>query len=226
MTDHKYAFQGFNKELMARALGRDLGISAKQSIEICNYLRKRKLTQAKLLLAEVIVKKRAIPFKRFTNGLGHRSGKLASGRYPIKACTAILKLLELIEANAQTKGLNTNELEIIHICAHKAHSPVHYGRNQGREFKRTHVEVVVQETVAKTKKTTEKKKTEPKPAKTTEKENSVKEESVKKEAAKEVVKEPVAEKKEEQTEKSVKDTKTKQSTENKEEVGGDTAKEK
>ncbi|MBN1544594.1 50S ribosomal protein L22 [Candidatus Woesearchaeota archaeon] len=151
MAGYNYAFQNFNKELMARAVGRDLGISTKQSIEICNYLRHRKLDQAKRLLEEVIVKKRAIPFKRFTNGLGHRSGKIASGRYPIKSCAAILKLLESAEANAQTKGLNTGELEIVHICSHRASQPVHYGRNYGREFKKTHVEVVVQETVAKKK---------------------------------------------------------------------------
>ncbi|MBW2965411.1 50S ribosomal protein L22 [Candidatus Woesearchaeota archaeon] len=160
----KYAFQGFNKELMARAVGRDLSISAKQAIEICNYLRHRKLVQAKNLLQETIDMKKPIPFKRFTNGLGHRRGKLASGRFPVKASTALLKLLDSVEANAQTKGFNSSELEIVHMCAHKASSPVHYGRNYGREFKRTHVEVVVQETPKKEKGKKQEKKSE-KPAK-------------------------------------------------------------
>ncbi|MBU2561289.1 MAG: 50S ribosomal protein L22 [Nanoarchaeota archaeon] len=180
MASYNYAFQNFNEELMARAVGRDLGISTKQSIEICNYLRHRKLEQAKRLLEEVIGKKRAIPFKRFTNGLGHRSGKIAAGRYPLKACTAILKLLESTEANAQTKGLNTGELEIIHICAHRASQPVHYGRHHGREFKRTHVEVVVQETVAKKKGEKQGKEAEPK-----EKEHAPKEKHAQKAKTKE-----------------------------------------
>ena len=160
MTEHKYAFSKFNKELMARAIGRDVPISTKQAIEIANHLRHRKLVQAKNLLKMVVQKKHAVPFKRFTNGLGHKPGKIASGRYPIKAAGVFLKLMESVEANAQTKGLNTGELEIIHICAHKAHSPVHYGRHSGREFKRSHVEVVVQETTGKKKgkQETEKKK--------------------------------------------------------------------
>ena len=149
MAEQKYAFEKFNNELMARAMGRDTAVSTKQAIEISNYLRHRKLTQAKALLESVIQKKHAIPFKRFTDGVGHKPGKMAAGRYPIKASRVFLKLLESVEANAQTKGLNTSELEIVHICAHQAHRPVHYGRNSGREFKRTHIEVVVQETAGK-----------------------------------------------------------------------------
>jgi large subunit ribosomal protein L22 len=160
MAEYKYSFQNFNKELMSRAVGRDLEISSKQSIEICNYLRHRKLQQAKRTLERVMEKKQAIPFTRFTNGLGHRPGKMSSGRYPIKASTAILNLLESVEANAQTKGLNTGELEIVHISAQRAARPMHYGRHHGRQFKRTHIEIVVQETAKKTDK--EEKKQKPK----------------------------------------------------------------
>jgi large subunit ribosomal protein L22 len=146
MAEYKYAFQKFNKELMSRAVGRDLGISSKQSIEICNYLRHRKLQQAKKILERVIAQEQAIPFKRFTNGLGHKPGKMSAGRYPLKASEAILNLLESAEANAQAKGLNTGELEIIHMAAHRAAKQMHYGRHHGMKFKRTHVEVVLQET--------------------------------------------------------------------------------
>ena len=150
MAEYKYAFQGFNKELMARAVIRDGNISTKQGIEICNYLRHRKLAQAKALLTLVMEKKQAIPFKRFTNGLGHKPG-MSSGRYPIKAAEAFLKLFEGVEANAQSKGLNTGELEIIHLCTHKSANQSHYGRSAGRHFKKSNVEVVVQETPKKEK---------------------------------------------------------------------------
>lgn len=158
MAEYKYAFQKFNKELMSRAVGRDLGISSKQSIEICKYLRHRKLQQAKKTLERVIKKEQAIPFTRFTNGLGHRPGKMSSGRYPFKASTAILKLLESVEANAQTKGLNTGELEIVHLSAQRAAMPMHSGRHHGTQFKRTHIEIVVQETVKTADKETKKEK--------------------------------------------------------------------
>jgi len=159
MAEYKYAFQGFNKELMAWAVIRDGNVSTKQGIEISNYLRHRKLTQAKALLALVLEKKQAIPFKRFMNGLGHKPG-MSSGRYPIKASETFLKLLESVEANAQSKGLNTGELEIIHICTHKAANQSHYGRAAGRHFKKSHIEVVVQETPKKEKGKKEEKKTE------------------------------------------------------------------
>ncbi len=146
MAKQLYAFQGFNKELMARVLGRDLRISLKQSVEVCKYLRHRKLAQSKRLLQEVLDMKRAIPFRTFTNGLGHRKGHLGPGRYPQKTAEAFLKLLESVEANAQTKGLNTSELEIIHICAHKGAKMFHHGRHYGRLMKNTHVEIVVKET--------------------------------------------------------------------------------
>ncbi|MBW2968450.1 50S ribosomal protein L22 [Candidatus Woesearchaeota archaeon] len=152
MAQYKYAFQGYNPETMARAAGRDIAISTKQAIEISNYLRHKKLILAKQLMEAVTEKKHAVPFKRFTNGVGHRRGKIASGRYPVKAAKAILKLLESAETNAQGKGLNTKDLEVFHICAHRAHAPVHYGRHGGREFKRSHVEIVLKETEAKSKK--------------------------------------------------------------------------
>lgn len=151
MAEIKYAFGKFNKEIMARAIAKDAAVSTKQAIEIANYLRHRKLAQAKNLLNMVMEKKHAIPFKRFNDGVGHKPGKIAAGRYPVKASRVFLKLIESVEANAQIKGLNTSELELIHICAHKAHCPVHHGRHSGREFKRTHVEVVVKETAEKKK---------------------------------------------------------------------------
>ncbi len=146
MADYRYGFQGFEKDLMARAVGRDLDISTKQAIEICNFLRRKRLSRAKQIMRNVIDKKEAIPFKRFTNGLGHKPGKIGAGRYPVKAATRILALLESVETNAQSKGLNTNNLEIIHISANMAHRPMRPGRQSRRMFKRSHVEVVVKET--------------------------------------------------------------------------------
>ncbi|MFC1755637.1 50S ribosomal protein L22, partial [Thermoproteota archaeon] len=166
MTQYKYSFEGYNSETMAKAAGVDLGISTKQSIEICNHLRKKKLIRAKTILNEVIDKKTPIPFKRFTDGVGHRKGKLASGRYPIKSSKSILIILESAETNAQQKGLNTSRLSIVHLCAKKASSPMKFGRHRGREAKRTHIEVVLSETEDDSKKKTAKaheKKQEAKP---------------------------------------------------------------
>jgi large subunit ribosomal protein L22 len=143
----------------AVANGMSLPISTKQSIEICNFIRGRPLAKAKLLLAETIAKKRAIPFKRFNADTGHKKG-IGAGKYPEKACKEILKLLNAVEANAQFKGLSTGDLVISELVPNRASTPWHYGRQRRRKMKRTNIKVVVKEMAVKKKeapKTAEKK---------------------------------------------------------------------
>lgn len=139
-----YAFKEM-KENMARALFRDLDISTKASIETANFLRGRTTEEAKKILNRVIAKKQAIPFKRFTDGVGHRAGAgLAAGRFPLKACKQFIAIIEAAEANAQAKGLSSN-LKIVHLAAQKGTNQYHAGRQRRRMFKRTHLEIVVEE---------------------------------------------------------------------------------
>ena len=150
MAKQKTAF-GELKENMALAIGKDMSFSTKHAIEICNYLRNKRLEQAKEILESVIAKKKAIPFKRFTDGVGHKKGNIAAGRYPIKASKDILKLLKQAESNASIKGLGTEELIIRHLVANKASTPMKFGRQIRRKAKRTHMEVIVEEVAAKKK---------------------------------------------------------------------------
>ena len=131
-------------EVYAKASGRDLPISTKQCIEICKHLKGRKLQKARQILEEVMEKKRPIPFTRFTTDMGHKKG-MAAGRYPNKASSEILKILKAVEANAQVKGLSTNDLVIFHMAANKASTPWRYGRKRRVKAKRSHVEIVVTE---------------------------------------------------------------------------------
>jgi large subunit ribosomal protein L22 len=192
---NKYSVQGINEEHSARAKINAASVSTKHCIEICNFLRKKNLQKAKDLLRLAIEKKRAIPFKRFNGDVGHRKGDMASGRYPIKACTQVLNMLESAEANAQFKGLNTSNLIISHICANKASTPWRYGRHIRRKSKRTHIEVVVEEKAAKRRKAVEKKKEEPKkeikPAVKKEEKPAVKKEAPKAELKKPEIKKEV-----------------------------------
>jgi large subunit ribosomal protein L22 len=137
----KYAFE--EKQGMAKAYGKSLGISTKVSIEIAGYLRGKSTKKAKQILNSVLKLEHAIPFKRFTDGVGHKKG-IASGRYPQKASQEFLKLVKQVEANAQEKGLS-DSLTIAHICAHRASEPSRQGRQRSRKFKRTHVEIAVTE---------------------------------------------------------------------------------
>ncbi len=136
-----------NKKLdekeIAKASGTSLPVSTKQSIEICNFIRNKKLEKAKAILERVIEKKEAIPFKRFGSDTGHKKGAIGAGRYPQKTAKEILKLLNSVEANAQIKGLNPDDLKIIQLIANKASAPWRFGRKRRRKAKRTHIEIIV-----------------------------------------------------------------------------------
>src|SRR3990167_5823657 len=101
----------YTKEHMARAVGRSLPISWKQSVEICNAVRKRSVARAKTILKDTIAMRKPIKYTRYTHGAGHKFG-IGSGKFPQKAAEHILTVIEHAEANAQFKGLNTGGLVI------------------------------------------------------------------------------------------------------------------
>jgi len=141
---HKYAFKDYNKDTMARGVVLATSVSTKHCVEICNAIRGKKVARAKIILDDAMEMKKAIPFRRFKLGIGHKTG-IGPGRYPIKACGEVLKTIKSCEANAQNKGLNPEELKIVHISANLASRPWHYGRARRRKMKRTNVEIVLKE---------------------------------------------------------------------------------
>ncbi|MCQ5340277.1 MAG: 50S ribosomal protein L22 [Candidatus Methanomethylicia archaeon] len=155
MPEWGYSIQNYDPEKMAKASGRDLHISTKEAVEICNAIRNMKLDEAIEYLKRVIEKKEAIPYRRYRKLLPHHSGiserfGIPTGRYPIKACKAILKVLENAKVNAENKGLNIENLRICHAAAHKglriiSYLPRAFGRVDPIRHPLTHVEIVVEE---------------------------------------------------------------------------------
>ena len=141
---NNFTIKDYNKENMAKVVGRSLPISTKYSVEICDFIGNKTTAEAKEELKKVAEGKKAVPFKKFKKGLSHKK-RIGPGRYPKKAALEIIKLLESVEANAQFKGLNTSNLKIKHICANLASRPWHYGRQRRRKTKRTHIEIIVEE---------------------------------------------------------------------------------
>lgn len=139
-----YTFKSYSQANMARAIGMALPISFKQSVEICRFIGNKNVNDAKKMLQNVVEKKSAIPFKRYNWDLGHKKNT-GPGRYPQKASEEFIKLIDNVEANAQFKGLNTSNLVIAHISAHKAGKTWHFGRKSRRRMKRTNVEIIVEE---------------------------------------------------------------------------------
>ena len=156
MAKQKYSIKTL-KENQAKALAKDASVSTKVSIETTKFLNGKSTKVAIAYLEKVLEKKLAVPYKRFTDGVGHRKGKgITSGRYPQKLSKLLIVLIKSVEANASMKGLGEN-LKIVHFNAHRASTPMHYGRHPRREMKRSHIEIIVEEVEAKKKVATKKK---------------------------------------------------------------------
>jgi len=134
-----------SNEHTAKVTGKDLSISTKQAIEICKFIKGKKLKKSKQMLQRVLDKKQAVPFTRYNRDRGHRPGNMSSGAYPQKSTKAIMDLLDSVESNAQNKGLDTEQIVIKSIIPNRASRPPRFGRRRGIKAKRTHIEIIVEE---------------------------------------------------------------------------------
>ena len=149
--NYKYSFQTFNKETMARALGRGVPISFKHGTELANAIRGMGVAKAKKFLEDVMELKQPVKYRRYNDDLGHKA-KVGPARYPVKTAKYFLGILKLAEANASFQGISTQDLELVHVSVQRAAGRWHFGRSRRRKFKSSHIEMVVQECAPKAKK--------------------------------------------------------------------------
>jgi len=100
----KYGF--ITQEPHAKAMLRDIDASAKDLCEVCGNIRNLPAELAIQFLEQAKLGNVAIRYKKHNKHLGHRK-ELGSrkGRYPVKACKFVLKVLKNAYANAQQMGL-------------------------------------------------------------------------------------------------------------------------
>jgi large subunit ribosomal protein L22 len=154
------SYQG-TTENTARANGISLPISTKVSYEIANVIRGKTTAKAVAFLENVITMDVAVPYKRFNSDVGHKPGNMAAGRYPIKASQNFLKVLKGAISNAVDKGLEESSLRVVHLCTNQGPAQWHYGRQRRRKMKSTHIEIVVAQVAAPSKKAPAKAKVAP-----------------------------------------------------------------
>lgn len=134
-------------EKTAKAFGMQLNVSPKSANEVC-YVIRGKMTEKALELFERVEKKESpILYRRYTDGIGHRSGGQI-GRYPIKAVKLVKKLVKSAVSNAESKGLDSKKLKIIHSTAYKTISLdriTSKGRSHPSKIDLTNIEIVVKE---------------------------------------------------------------------------------
>ena len=120
MPKRYFSFQNFDSTKHVRAAIREKPISHKHAREISLAIKGLSVEKARDYLLDVTNFKRSIPFRRYKNQVGHKSDPgTMSGRYPVKAATEILKLLDNLESNAEYKGMDLDRLKIVNATVHK-----------------------------------------------------------------------------------------------------------
>jgi len=138
----------------ARAFASNQGISLKFATEMCREIRNKKIEKAEAMIQRILEKKDFLPLRVYRKKTAHRRGEsksgVKSGRYPEKVCNAFLNILNSVKANADFKGLDAENLLIVHAFASQgfrrgSHQPK--GKIAGKRWakKSTHIEVVVRE---------------------------------------------------------------------------------
>ena len=151
MGQFQYAFQNYDSTKHVRASMREKDISHKHAREIAVAIKGLSIDKARDYLQSVMALKRAIPFGRYKEQVGHRSDPgVMSGRYPQKAATEFVKLLDNLESNAEYKGMDLDRLKIVNATVHKGVTIKRFiqramGRATAKNNVMTHVEIVAQE---------------------------------------------------------------------------------
>lgn len=103
-----------------KARGSDLRVHFKNTRETVKAIHGKNLQEAKKHLEAVLEFKRCIPFRRFCGGVGrtaqakNEGSTTAQGRWPVKSVKFVLNLLKNAESSAEVKGLDVDNLEVIH----------------------------------------------------------------------------------------------------------------
>lgn len=131
---------------------RDVSMSYKGTVETLRLIRGKKLSEAKKILEEVASMKRPVPYRRFNGKVGHKSSVSGPGRYPVKVARKLLALLNNLESNAEFKGLDVENIWIVHAAAHKSlkirnYLPRAFGRATPYYDQLVHVEIIGEERV-------------------------------------------------------------------------------
>ncbi|MEM4261612.1 MAG: 50S ribosomal protein L22 [Candidatus Diapherotrites archaeon] len=129
-------------------------VSLKYVLEIIRTVKGKRVDKAIAFLNRVISLEEHLPLRVYNKKVPHKKGEaksyVKSGRYPVRAAKAFIELLELAKANANNKGLDADNLIIVHAFASQGFRRIAYqpmGRIAGKRRKRKscHMEVVVKE---------------------------------------------------------------------------------
>ncbi len=134
----------------SKAMGAELHISPKKSRELGKAIKGMRASAAQKYLEDVAIMKQAVPFKKHTEGSGHRKGPMANGRYPVKVARSFLKILENARNNAEYKGLDPDRMYIAHVATKRGRvihgmRPRARGRGSPSNTETVSIEIILDE---------------------------------------------------------------------------------
>ena len=142
-----YSIKELDETRTVKASLREVDVSPKWSREVCKAIVGLTIPEAKKLMEDVIAMKRMIPYRRYNKKRAHHAQTKGPGGYPVKVAKHMLKLLESLEANADFKGFDPDDVVIIHAAAHKGRRirkfiERAFGRATPYDKQLVHIEVV------------------------------------------------------------------------------------
>jgi large subunit ribosomal protein L22 len=155
MKEWRYSLRLEDESRIAKAVARDASVSYKKLVNLARVIKGMKLQEAFTYLENVMEKRQPVPQWRYHGKTPHHKGapelgKVPYAKYPVKAAKIMYKLLKNVEANAENKDLDTDNLWIIHVGVHKSMTlkrvmPRAYGRSTPKYRRLSHIEVIVEE---------------------------------------------------------------------------------
>ncbi len=154
MAKKNYQMQFSDEKKIAKAIAANQRISTKYATEMCREIKGKPLAKAVAMIQRIMEKKQYLPLRKYNKEVAHRKGAALSGtksgRFPERCCKVFLKVLDSVKANADFKGLDAENLLIVHCFASygfRRRSMQSKGRISGktRKSKSTHLEIIVRE---------------------------------------------------------------------------------
>ncbi|KAM0680160.1 60S ribosomal protein L17 [Glugoides intestinalis] len=130
----RYNYDIIDPANTVKAAMQNAKVSFKKTRETCSTLRGRTVEGCIAYLKKVMLKKECVPFRRYSYGV-HATPQARAfdgrvpcikGRWPVKSCETIIKLLKNVKDNAAQKNLDAGELVIKMISVNRA--PIIHGR--------------------------------------------------------------------------------------------------
>mmetsp|Transcript_58377 Transcript_58377/g.114817 ORF Transcript_58377/g.114817 Transcript_58377/m.114817 type:complete len:190 (+) Transcript_58377:91-660(+) len=152
----KYSQEPDNIVKAAKAKGTHLRVHFKHCREIGQAIKGRTISKARTYLENVLAFKEAIPFTKYTGGIGrHAVAKQYKTpgdkvQWPQKATKTFLDLLRNIESNAEAKGLEMDKVMITSVNCNQAPKMRRrtyraHGRVNAYQSSPAHIEIIVEE---------------------------------------------------------------------------------